>query len=399
MSKLSITDIPDSEYNGKKVFLRVDFNVPIKDGKIREDYRIRRAIPTIDYLLERKAKVIIASHLGRPKGRKIPSLSLAPVALRLNELLNMEVKFIGEVVGEKVLKAVNELKDGDVMLLENLRFHVEEREDDPEFSKELASLADIYVDDAFGTSHRAHASTHGMAKYFDRRVAGLLVKRELQFLEPLLENPERPYLVIVGGAKIKDKISALKNMMEKADHVLIGGCVAYTFLSAKGVNVGKSLVEEEMVPWAREALQKYGEKIVLPLDHVVAESIEDRRMLMVVDNEIPDDLMGLDIGPKTVTNFVSHIKGNGTVFWNGPMGLFEIDDFSTGTMTVARSVALATWRGAVTVVGGGDSTAALRKAEVLISEIKHVSTGGGASLEFLGGVELPGISVLNDKQT
>ena len=395
--KLSIFDLPDSEYKGKRVFVRVDFNVPIKDGNISEDYRIRQAIPTIDYLIERGAKVIVASHLGRPKGRNIPGLSLKPVAERLNEILDIDVNFPGEVVGKNVKNIADNLKDGEVMLLENLRFHEEETDNDEKFGENLASLADIYVNDAFGTCHRAHASTHGMAKHFDKRLAGFVISKELEFLGALLENPDKPYLVIVGGAKIKDKISALKNLLETADKVLIGGCVAYTFLAAKGVNVGKSLVEEEMFPWAKNALEQFGDKIELPVDHVVADSVENSRVMMVVDNEIPDDLMGLDIGPKTVSNFNSQIKGNGTVFWNGPMGLFEMSDYSNGTSSIARAVALATWRGATTVVGGGDSTSALRRAEVLISEIKHVSTGGGASLEFLGGDELPGISVLSDK--
>ncbi len=396
-TKLSITDLPDSEYKGKRVFVRVDFNVPIKDGNISEDYRIRQAIPTIDYLIEKGAKVIVASHLGRPKGRNIPGFSLKPVAERLNEILDIEVNFPGEVFSDKVRNAANNLNEGEVMLLENLRFHKEETDNDEEFAENLASLADIYVNDAFGTCHRAHASTYGMAKYFDKRLAGFVISKELEFLGALLQNPDRPYLVIVGGAKIKDKINALKNLLETADKVLIGGCVAYTFLAAKGVKVGKSLVEKEMIPWAKEALKNYSDKIELPIDHVVADSVENSRVMMVVDREIPEDLMGFDIGPKTVSNFNSHIKGNGTVFWNGPMGLFEMNDFSNGTSSIARSVALATWRGATTVVGGGDSTSALRRAEVLISEIKHVSTGGGASLEFLGGDELPGISVLSDK--
>lgn len=397
ISKLSIADLPDNEYEGKRVFIRVDFNVPIKDGTISEDYRIRRAIPTIDHLTERGARVIVASHLGRPKGRKIPGLSLKPVGDMLNEFLNMEVKFPGEVVGENVKKASQSLKNGEVMLLENLRFHQEETDNEEGFSRQLADLADIYVNDAFGTCHRAHASTYGMAQHFEKKLAGFVINKELEFLGALLDNPKRPYLVIVGGIKIKDKINAVKNLIERADKVLIGGGVAYTFLAAKGLNVGKSIVEEEMIPWVKEALDNYGDKIELPVDHVASDNIEHGRMLLVVDKEIPDDLMGLDIGPKTVSNFTSHIKGNGTVFWNGPMGLFEISDYSNGTIAVARSVALATWRGATTVVGGGDSASALTRAEVLMSEINHVSTGGGASLEFLGGVELPGISVLSDK--
>lgn len=398
MAKMVISDLPDSEFEGKRVFVRVDFNVPIRDGVISEDYRIRRAIPTIDYLIERGARVILASHLGRPKGRVIPDLSLEPISYRLFELLGKPLKFIGKVIGEDVRMEVDDLENGEVMLLENLRFHREETDNDPRFAKELASLGDIYVNDAFGTSHRKHASTYGMASYFDLRLAGFLVNRELKFLTKLRDNPDHPFVVIVGGAKIKDKISALKNLIEKADKVLIGGGVAYTFLKAKGISVGSSVTEDEMMDWVKEALSQYGDKIFLPVDHVVAESIEKRKTYMVVDNEIPTELKGFDIGPKTVRKYTSEIKGNGAIFWNGPMGVFEVDEFSAGTTHIARAIALATWRGATTVVGGGETISAIRKAEVMDSEIVHISTGGGASLEFLGGAELPGISILNDKK-
>ena len=398
MSKLVISDLPDSVFNGKRVFVRVDFNVPIRDGKISEDYRIRRTIPTIDYLVERKAKVILGSHLGRPKGIAIPELSLKPIAMRLSELLGKSVKFNGKVIGPEVKAALDALEPGEVMLLENLRFHKEETDNDAEFSKELASYADIYVNDAFGTSHRKHASTYGMASMFDLRVAGFLVSRELKFLTRLRENPDRPFLVIVGGSKIKDKIHALKSLIEKADKVLLGGGAAYTFLKAKGVNIGSSIVEDEFVGWAKEALDKYGDKIFLPVDHVVAGNLEGRKNCMVVDGDIPDDLKGYDIGPKTAAKYNHLIKGTGSIFWSGPMGVFEIGDFSAGTTQLARSVALATWRGATTVVGGGETVAAIREAEVLDLEITHISTGGGALLEFLGGDELPGISILNDRE-
>ena len=395
--KLLVSDLEDSELKGKTVFVRVDFNVPIRDGKISENYRIRRTVPTIDYLVDRGAKVIVASHMGRPRGHVISSLSLEPVAERLAELLGRDVKFVGKAVGREVKKAVKDLKNGQRLVLENLRFHIEERDNEPKFCKQLASLADIYVNDAFGTSHRAHASTFGMAQHFDKRLAGFVVDRELKFLQQLINTPKRPYLVIVGGSKIKDKIHALKNLMEKADEVIIGGGVAYTFLKAKGINVGNSVTEEEMIPWVTEALQKYGDKIVLPIDHIVAESFENRKNLIVVDENIPDELHGFDIGPKTASKFISHIRRKHTIFWSGPMGVFEVDDFSSGTTHIARAIALATWRGSTTVVGGGDTTSALRKAEVLISEISHVSTGGGASMEYLGGDELPGITILNDK--
>ncbi len=397
MAKMVISDLPDSEFEGKRVFVRVDFNVPIKDGIISEDYRIRRTIPTIDYLTQRGARVILGSHLGRPRGRVVSDLSLKPVSLRLSELLGKPVRFIEDGVRDKMV--VDGLKEAEVMLLENLRFHKEETDNDPEFSKDLASLADIYVNDAFGTSHRRHASTYGMALHFDLRLAGFLVHRELRFLTKLRDNPEHPFVVIVGGAKIKDKISALKNLIEKADKVLIGGGVAYTFLKAKGINIGGSITEDEMIDWTKDALLKYEKKIFLPIDHVVAESLEKRRTRMVVDQEIPEEFRGFDIGPKTVAKYTSEIKDTGSIFWNGPMGVFEVDDFSAGTVHIARAVALATWRGSTTVVGGGETIAAIRKAEVLDSEIIHISTGGGASLEFLGGEELPGISVLNDKNS
>ncbi len=398
MSKLVVSDLPDSVYKGKRVFVRVDFNVPIRDGKISEDYRIRRAIPTIDYLIERKAKVILGTHLGRPKGIVIPDLSLKPIQIRLSELLGKSVSFTGNVIGAEVKRAIDSLKEGEVMLLENLRFHKEETDNDPEFSKELASFADIYINDAFGTSHRKHASTYGMASEFDHRLAGFLVSRELEFLTRIRENPERPFVVIVGGGKIKDKIHALKSLIEKADKVLLGGGVAYTFLKAKGMNIGNSIVEDEMLDWAKESLNKYGDKIFLPVDHVVAGSFERRKNCMVMDDNIPDDLQGFDIGPKTAALFAHQIQGTGSVFWGGPMGVFEVGDFSAGTTQVARAVALATWRGATTVVGGGETIASIRNAEVLDSEITHISTGGGALLEFLGGVKLPGISILDEKE-
>lgn len=397
MSKLVISDLPDSEFEGKRVFVRVDFNVPIRDGKISEDYRIRRAIPTIDYLIERKAKVIIGTHLGRPKGISIPDLSLEPIQARLSELLGKSVNFTGQVIGSEVKKSIDSLNDGEVMLLENLRFHKEETDNDPEFSKELASFADIYVNDAFGTSHRKHASTYGMALEFKHRLAGFLVSRELKFLTRIRENPERPFVVIVGGGKIKDKIHALKSLIEEADKVLLGGGAAYTFLKAKGVNIGNSIVDNDMIDWAKESLEKYGDKIFLPVDHVVADSFEKRKNCMVMD-EIPDELQGFDIGPKTAALFAHEMRKTGSIFWGGPMGVFEVGDFSAGTTQVARAVALATWRGTTTVVGGGETIASIRNAEVLDSEITHISTGGSALLEFLGGTELPGISILDEKE-
>ncbi|MGI9558610.1 MAG: phosphoglycerate kinase [Thermodesulfobacteriota bacterium] len=391
-----VSDLSDSEIKGKTFFVRVDFNVPLKGGKITEDYRIRRSLPTIDYLVERGAKTVLASHLGRPAGRFVESLSLAPVAGRLGELLGKEVKFPGGVAGDEVKKAVSGMEEGEVLFLENLRFCPGEKNCDPEFCRQLSELGDIYVNDAFGTSHRRHASTYGLAEHFGKKLAGFVVDREIKFFDTLIRNPERPYLVIVGGAKIKDKISALENLLEKADQILIGGGVAYTFLKATGTCIGQSIVEEEMIGWAEKAVREFGDKIVLPQDHVVAEDTDMTKNPILVEGDIPEHMKGFDIGPQTIVNFTSHIKDKKTIFWNGPMGVFEFDGFSNGTTQVARSMALATWRGATTVVGGGESIAAIRKAEVLGSELRHVSTGGGAALKFIGGESLPGIMILDE---
>lgn len=396
-SKMVVSDLSDEEIRGKRFFVRVDFNVPTKRGKISEDYRIRRSLPTLDHIIARGGKVVLASHLGRPAGRRSEALSLKPVAERLGELLGKEVKFPGEVVGPEVEKQADALCAGEVLLLENLRFHPGERSCDPEFCASLAALADIYINDAFGTAHRKHASTYGLGGYFEKKLAGFVVDREITFFNNLLENPESPYLVIVGGAKIRDKIKALENLLQKADQFLVGGGVAYTFLKACGVCVGQSIVEEEMLGWAERALKDFGGKIVLPRDHVVAEATDTTKNAFIVEGDIPGNMRGFDIGPQTIVDFTGHIKGKKTIFWNGPMGVFEFDEFSGGTTQVARAMALATWRGATTVVGGGESIAAMRKAEVLGSEMKHVSTGGGASLQFLGGEGLPGISILDEK--
>lgn len=398
MKKMCITDLPDDHYKGKKVFIRVDFNVPIEKGKVSEDYRIRRSIPTIEYVAKRGAAVILGSHLGRPRGRASQKLSLRPIADRLSNVLKVnEVKFVEECVGAEVKYSVSRLEPGEVLLLENLRFHREEEANDPEFSKELASLADIYVNDAFSTSHRSHSSTNGMATLFDHRLAGLLVEKELSVLGKIRDNPFRPFIVIVGGAKIKDKISALKNLIKRADKVLIGGGVAYTFLESRGIGVGDSPIEKDFLDWSREVMANYGEKIFLPEDHVVAPTADKRGKSRSAEGEIPEGFIGYDIGKKTAAIYTHEIlSGEGTIFWNGPMGLFERDEFSHGTTDIARALSLSYWRGANTVVGGGDTIAALRKAEVLETEVDFVSTGGGASLVFLGGNDLPGISVLSD---
>ena len=396
-TKKVITYNPKDFYRGKKVFVRVDFNVPIDNEQniIREDYRIRRAIPTIDFLINAGAKVILGSHLGRPKGKKNKNLSLKLVAVRLSQLIDKKVYFCDDFTDKGWPKKIDNLDNGSVVLLENLRFYNEETENDENFSVTLASLADIYVNDAFGTSHRAHASTYGMALKFKSKLAGFLVDKELKFISKMIGEVEHPFVVIIGGSKIKDKITAMAKLLDKADKIIIAGGAAYTFLKARGINIGNSIFEQDMVNWAKDVYSKYSDKIVLPIDHLVSESIEKTNSCLIVDQEIPDDYQALDIGPKTIELFNSIIKGPGCIFWNGPMGVFELDKYSSGTIHVARAVALATWRGAVSVVGGGETIAALRKAEVLESEISHMSTGGGALLEYLGGSDLPGIEILD----
>ena len=396
-TKKVITDNPKDFYRGKKVFVRVDFNVPIDNEQniIREDYRIRRAIPTIDFLINAGAKVILGSHLGRPKGKKNKNLSLKLVAARLSQLIDKKVYFCDDFTDKGWPKKIDNLDNGSVVLLENLRFYNEETENDENFSVTLASLADIYVNDAFGTSHRAHASTFGMSLKFKSKLAGFLVDKELKFISKMIGEVEHPFVVIIGGSKIKDKITAMAKLLDKADKIIIAGGAAYTFLKARGINIGNSIFEQDMVNWAKDVYSKYSDKIILPIDHLVSESIEKTNSCLIVNQEIPDDYQALDIGPKTIELFNSIIKGPGCIFWNGPMGVFELDKYSSGTIHVARAVALATWRGAVSVVGGGETIAALRKAEVLESEISHMSTGGGALLEYLGGSDLPGIEILD----
>jgi len=397
--KRVISDLPDDRYAGRRLFVRVDFNVPIDNGQIREDYRLRRAIPTIEYLSQRGAKVILASHLGKPKGKVVPELSLKPVADRLAEMLKVPaVKFIGTVTGEPATRALAAMKPGEVLLLENLRFERGEEANDPVFAKHLASLADLYVNDAFGTIHRAHASTYGAAQLFSERLAGFLVGKEMEALSQVRDHPARPFRVVVGGIKIKDKLSALKALIPKADAVLLGGGIAYTFLAAEGVPTGDSPVEPEFIPWAKDMLIQYREHIRLPEDHVIARSADEREGLQIVHRAIPPGFKGLDIGRDASLTFAHELlHGTGTIFWNGPLGAFEVDEFADGTVDMARAIALAHWRGAFTVVGGGDTVAAVRKAEVLETEISHVSTGGGASLKFIGGEALPGITVLSER--
>lgn len=399
MDKMTVRDI---DLKGKRVIMRVDFNVPVKDGVVQDDTRIREALPTIKYILEQKAKLILLSHLGRPKGGPSPEFSLAPVAKRLSELLGKEVKFVSQVVGDEVKKAVEELKEGEVLLLENTRFHPGEEKNDPELAKFWASLADVHVNDAFGTAHRAHASNVGIAQYIPS-VAGFLMEKEIRFLSKVTYNPEKPYVVVLGGAKVSDKIGVITNLMEKADKILIGGAMMFTFLKALGKQIGSSKYEEDKVDLAKELLERAkakGVEMVLPVDAVIAQKMEAgaEKKVVKVDEGIPEGWMGLDIGPETVKLFKEKLADAKTVVWNGPMGVFEIDDFAEGTKQVALAIAALTEKGTITVVGGGDTAAAANKFG-LDDKFSHVSTGGGASLEFLEGIELPGIaSILNKKK-
>jgi phosphoglycerate kinase len=385
---------------GKRVFVRVDFNVPIdkKTGAVKDDSRIRAALPTIRHAIGKKAKVILASHLGRPDGKVVPELSLENVGARLSQLLGQDVIFADDCVGDGVRKLVSDLREGQVLLLENLRFHLEEEKNDEEFARQLASLAEVYVNDAFGTAHRAHASTVGMVKHVPQRGAGFLMLSELEHLRPLLKGARRPYLAILGGAKVSDKIKVIENLMSRVDALLIGGAMAYTFMSARGIGVGASRVEKDKLDLARRVLDKAKQsrvELVLPVDHVVAREPKGGIETRIVDDPIPDGWVGLDIGPKTVAQYEQRIAGAATVFWNGPMGMFETPEYAAGTRAVAQALVKATARGATTVVGGGDSAAAIVEMG-FADKVTHVSTGGGASLEFLEGRELPGVKVLDE---
>ena len=395
MKKLTILDLEDSFFRGKRVFVRVDFNVPIKDGKIQDDTRIRKALPTITYLLDREARVILASHLGRPKGERKPELSLRPVAEHLSKILKKEVKFVDDCVGNKVQNAVRALKNGEVILLENLRFYTEETKNDENFSRQLAALCDVYVNDAFGTAHRKHASTYGMAQFVEKRVAGILIKRELEALTKVRENPEKPFVVVLGGAKVKDKIEIIENLLPKADRFLIGGGMAYTFLKARGSSIGNSILDEESLNKVSEFLKS--EKIMLPIDHVAVSEISENAEIKIIKGDIEEGLIGVDIGPETLKLFTENMPDHGTLFWNGPMGVFEIDKFSKGSIGIAQAIKEATSKGLYTVIGGGDTVSAIHKAGLEDEDFSHVSTGGGATLEFLAGINLPGIEMLEDK--
>lgn len=383
--------IRDADLSGKRVLVRCDFNVPLEDGRITDDRRIVEALPTIRYLLDHGASVILASHLGRPKG---PSLefSLAPVAARLSELLGREVPLLPDSIGDAVEDKVRALAPGDVVLLENVRFHPEEEANDPEFARRLASLADIYVNDAFGTAHRAHASTEGVARLLPA-YAGFLIEKEIEFLGRALENPKRPFVAVLGGAKVKDKIAVIDSLLPKVDRLLIGGGMAFTFLKSRGLEIGRSLLDEGSLDFAAGVLASAGDKVVLPVDVVVARELSDSAATEVVPVEaIPADAIGADIGPRSSAEFAAIVQAAGTVVWNGPMGVFEMKPFEAGTRAVAEALAECS---GTTIVGGGDSAAAIEHFG-LADRVSHVSTGGGASLEFLEGKELPGIAALQD---
>jgi phosphoglycerate kinase len=391
-----IKSIGQLDISGKRVFIRVDFNVPLdkKTGKVKDDSRIRAALPTIKHALGKKAKVILASHLGRPDGKPVPEMSLEPAGAVLSRLLGQDVIFADDCVGDGVRKLAFELREGQVLLLENLRFHAEEEENDEEFSRQLAALCEVYVDDAFGTVHRAHASTVGMVKHVAQRGAGFLVASELKHLQPLLKGAPKPYIAILGGVKVSDKIKVIDRLLSRVDALLIGGAMAYTFLQARGVPVGASRVERDKMETAKRILERSKVEVLLPVDHVVAREPKGG-VPVEVASQIAEGMLGLDIGPKTRELYRQRIVGAQTAFWNGPMGLCEVQEFAAGTRAVAEALVEATRRGARTVVGGGDSAAAVAEMG-MADKVTHVSTGGGASLEFLEGRELPGVKVLDE---
>jgi phosphoglycerate kinase len=399
VSKKTVADLSASDLSGKRVLVRVDFNVPLDNGSITDDTRIRAALPTIQYLTSKGAKVILTSHFGRPNGKVNESMRLTPVATRLSELLGKPVKKFDDCIGDEVAQGVAELQNGDVALLENVRFYAEEEENDPEFAKKLASVADLYVNDAFGTAHRAHASTEGVTHYLPS-VAGYLIEKELKFLQGAIEEPKRPLAAIVGGSKVSSKIGVIEALLDKCDKLLLGGGMIFTFYKARGLNVGKSLVEEDKLELARALEAKAKEKgvaFLLPTDVIIADKFApDAEAKTVSINDIPDGWMGLDIGPDSIKVFQEALGDCKTVIWNGPMGVFEFEKFAAGTKAIALTLADLTKTGTITIIGGGDSVAAVEQLN-LGEQMSHISTGGGASLELLEGKVLPGIAALNDK--
>lgn len=400
MAKLFIEDL---DVAGKKVIVRVDYNVPLKEGKVDSDKRLVASLPTVKFLKDKGAKVILMSHLGRPKGQVVDTLSLAPVAIRLGEILGSEVKFVNQCVGVEAESAVAALSEGEVLLLENLRFHPEETENDEGFAEQLASLADVYVNDAFGTAHRAHASTAGITAFIEQCACGYLIKKELDFLGGALDEPKRPFISIIGGAKISGKIDVVDALLPKVDNIIIGGGMAYTFYKAQGHEIGKSLCEDDKMPLALELMKQADGKLVLPTDCTILDpghlNFKDRCVDGPVEiaqfDKIPMDKEGCDIGPDSIKAFCDIVKSAGTVVWNGPMGIFELPECATGTFAVADALVEATKNGAITIIGGGDSASAIEKAG-LEDKVSHVSTGGGASLEFLEGKKLPGVEALTE---
>jgi len=397
MKKLTIDNV---DLKDKRVLVRVDFNVPLdKNQNITNDIRIRASLPTIKKIINDGGKSILMSHLGRPKGERKPEFSLKPAAVSLGKMLGKDVLFADDCIGESVSNKVNSMKQGDVLLLENVRFHKGETQNDPEFAKQLAQYGDVYINDAFGSAHRAHASTEGVTKFISTCAAGYLMEKELDYLGSALDNPERPYCAVLGGAKISGKIDVINNLMDKVDTLIVGGGMSFTFLKAQGKEIGKSLLEEEKLEMAKDILEKIkisNAKLLLPVDFIVAEEFSNDSPFETVSVEnIPTSKMGLDIGPETIKLFSSELLKSKTIVWNGPMGVFEMDNFAKGTIAIANSLAKATKSGAITVVGGGDSAAAISKAG-LEDKVSHVSTGGGASLEFLEGKILPGVAALND---
>jgi len=398
MAKKTIDDII---LKNKKVLMRCDFNVPLDDdGKITDDRRITASLPSIKKVLSENGALVLCSHLGRPKGQKIPAMSLKPVANKLSDLLNLTIKLTDDCIGEQADSLKKDLQPREILLLENLRFHEGESKNDPEFARELAKGCDVYVNDAFGTAHRAHASTEGVTHYIDQSVAGYLIEKEIEYLDGAINNPKRPLVAILGGAKISGKIDVIKNLFDKVDSLIIGGGMVFTFFKAKGMEIGTSLLEEDRIEMAKDLLseaEKRGISMLLPDDVVIADKFDNHASRKTVSvEEIPSDWMGLDIGPVTIEKFDSEIKKSRTIVWNGPMGAFEMDNFAVGTKKIAESLAEASDRGATTIVGGGDSAAAISKFG-LDDKISHISTGGGASLEFLEGKKLPGIEALTDK--
>ena len=396
MKLKTLRSLNANDLNGKRVFLRVDYNVPLEKGNVADDTRIRASLPTLTYLLDKSAIPIIASHLGRPKGKPNPELSLKPVANHLAHLLGVRVNFIEDL--ENGYKLIDTSARNTVYLLENTRFYPGETKNDEEFARILAKYGDIYVNDAFGTLHRAHASTYGVARFFSISVAGMLVEREVKYLTQIKENPEKPYIVILGGAKVSDKISVLENLLPRADYCLIGGGMAYTFLLAKGVKTGNSIIDRESLEKVKGFLDEFGDRISLPEDHVITQEVKEGSSIEITDGDIPEGYYGVDIGPGTIARWTEILDRARTVFWNGPVGVFEIRGFDNGTIEIARKLRELTTHGVTTVTGGGDTIRALHHAGVSDNEVTHASTGGGATLEFLAGKSLPGLEVLIEKE-